>query len=161
AVPMGVLDKIVLEFDDNVFGDSKENVWVTLHEAATNVPMAFVLRPHGRNIAIGFVGGDTAKRMGKEPAKALVSEAMNKLGDMFGRAMVQKKLANYAVTRWGENPWTLGSYSVASPGNADMRRVLSTPVDGAVFFAGEAMARPEVNGSLSGAFETGKDAASA
>jgi monoamine oxidase len=39
---------------------------------------------------------------------------------------------------WGRDPFARGSYSCALPGKADSRARLAAPVDGRLFFAGEA-----------------------
>ncbi len=45
----------------------------------------------------------------------------------------------YLITRWGDDPFALGSYSFIGVGaSSDDRRALARPVDGRVFFAGEA-----------------------
>ena len=43
------------------------------------------------------------------------------------------------ATRWGKNPFTLGSYAGAIPGKAKLRKRLKSSV-GKIFFAGEACA---------------------
>ena len=65
------------------------------------------------------------------------------------------------VTRWGQNPWSLGSYSAALPGASKMHTVMARPVADRVFFAGEACGPPEFNGSLPAAFVSGLEASRA
>jgi monoamine oxidase len=43
-----------------------------------------------------------------------------------------------AVHRWRDDPFARGSYSYALPGKAACREALAAPVDGRLFFAGEA-----------------------
>ncbi len=48
-------------------------------------------------------------------------------------------LVDHRVTRWRADPWARGAYSYLAPGTSSAtRRTLATPVDGRVFFAGEA-----------------------
>ncbi len=47
-------------------------------------------------------------------------------------------MARSSVMRWGKDPLARGSWSMATPGNADKRVVLAQPTHGRVFFAGEA-----------------------
>jgi monoamine oxidase len=56
----------------------------------------------------------------------------------FGGDVAKSLSARVIVTAWEGDPWTLGSYSAATPGNGHMRGELARPVDDIVFFAGEA-----------------------
>ena len=42
------------------------------------------------------------------------------------------------MTAWRGDPWVRGAYSAALPGQATQRRRLAEPLDGRLFFAGEA-----------------------
>ena len=50
----------------------------------------------------------------------------------------RRKLKPLAESRWAHDPFARGSYSHALPGHAGDRAVLAAPVDGRLFFAGEA-----------------------
>jgi monoamine oxidase len=60
--------------------------------------------------------------------------------------------------RWGADPFARGSYSYALPGMADCRARLAAPVDGRLFFAGEACSRGDFS-TAQGAWLTGVSAA--
>ena len=46
---------------------------------------------------------------------------------------------DHRITRWGQDPWARGSYSYLGPGaSSATRRMLALPIDGHLFFAGEA-----------------------
>ena len=51
---------------------------------------------------------------------------------------IRRKLKPLAESRWAHDPFARGSYSHALPGHAGDRAVLAAPVDGRLFFAGEA-----------------------
>ena len=51
---------------------------------------------------------------------------------------IRRKLRPLAESRWAHDPFARGSYSHALPGHAGKRAVLAAPVDGRLFFAGEA-----------------------
>lgn len=60
------------------------------------------------------------------------------------------------VTRWGQDPWTLGSYSSVPPGSAgatDYHEVAAN-VDGRIFFAGEATSA-HYPAQMHGAYDSG------
>ncbi|MCC6810558.1 MAG: NAD(P)/FAD-dependent oxidoreductase [Deltaproteobacteria bacterium] len=159
ALPMGLMNKVIFEFDDRanaVFAKIPDNTGAIFHDD-DGAPVAFVLRPHGKNMAIGFVGGENAWRLEKLPVKDLKALMLGKLTSAYGPTLAASVKAS-TVTQWGKNPFTRGAYSAADPGKADARQTLADPVAGRVFFAGEAVAGPEDNGTLRGAYRSGEAA---
>jgi monoamine oxidase len=67
-------------------------------------------------------------------------------------------LTPLAQSRWARDPFSRGSYSHALPGHAGARAMLAAPVDGRLFFAGEATA-PEFFSTAHGARDSGERAA--
>jgi monoamine oxidase len=61
---------------------------------------------------------------------------------------------------WGTDSCARGSYSCALPGKAERRAVLAAPVDGRIFFAGEACSQSAYS-TAHGAYLTGVAAADA
>jgi monoamine oxidase len=183
ALPMGALQKIIMRFERDVFGDARSNAWVLYQDDATGAIMAFVVKPFGKPIAIGFFGGDKARRFeaacaaeGYDPGKPearpcdgpAIAEAKAALARMYGITDVDGALAGpVLVTRWTQHPWARGAYAVVLPGMVKMREVLAEPVHGGddpsaprrVFFAGEGTARSIYSGSFAGSYESGLRAA--
>jgi monoamine oxidase len=62
------------------------------------------------------------------------------------------------VSAWARDPYALGSYSYARVGAAHARAGLAAPVDGRLFFAGEATS-PHDFSTAHGAYRTGLRAA--
>lgn len=63
------------------------------------------------------------------------------------------------VTRWSEDPYSQGAYSALLPGgDGALRRLLSTPVDGRLFLAGEAF-NHDHSAMTHSAWESGRRAA--
>jgi monoamine oxidase len=150
-LPMGLLNKVVMQFKKDIFKDTPKNSWV-LWDGPGNDNIAFVIRPLDAPMAIAFYGGETAKAFEKNETAAL-NHAKKALSEMYGDS-VESEFERSALTSWGQNPWTLGSYSYVTPGASQMYGELQKPVSERVFFAGEACARPEFNGSIHGAYES-------
>ena len=72
--------------------------------------------------------------------------------------MLHADSQSLAVTRWGQEPTILGSYSHALPGHANQRAVLARPVSDRLCFAGEACS-PEDFSTAHGAWQSGIAAA--
>jgi monoamine oxidase len=195
---MGNLQKIIIPFRDDIFRDAPVNSWVLAQgdlaadaqrfAKERHLPMvdgkglvmAFVMKPLGKNMAIGFFGGDWAKALEGEcrdrettsgprsPSgcdQMAIGIAKSALSGIY-REQVERSIVEdqIQVTRWSIDPTSYGAYSVALPGNWDKHEVLAEPVDDThgvkrLFFAGEGTARAIYNGSYPGAYESGLRAA--
>jgi len=82
-----------------------------------------------------------------------VSELVNLLGGAFAR-----RIKPIHMHRWGADPFARGSYSYALPDMADCRAALAAPVDGRLYFAGEACSRGDFS-TAQGGWITGVSAA--
>ena len=163
GLPMGLLDKVILEFSSpDVFprqdGAAVENAWLLYGGDLDRRDdgMAFVFRPMGTLIAIGFFGGKRAWELEKLPnhgRERMVELALAAMSDMCscdaGRALVKSR-----TTEWGADEWTLGASSAALPGQAAMRQKLAEPIDHQLYFAGEACDFSTYNGSFAGAYNS-------
>jgi monoamine oxidase len=155
GLPMGVLNKVVMEFRSDIFEATEPSSWV-LWDGPGNDNLAFVIKPLGAPIAVAFYGGSQAIELERDDEAAL-AKARAVLRQMYG-PRVDTELVTSSLTRWGQNPFTLGSYSAARPGASRMHEVMARPVEDRLFFAGEACSRPVFNGSLAGAYESAVEA---
>ena len=167
GLPMGLLNKIIFRFDDDILPHEADSEWV-LHQQSpppeTGEPevMAFVVKPLGSKLIVGFFGGTQAARFEKLGDKAAADYAKAALTQMYGPELVARiRNDQTKATHWGQNPWTLGAYSAALPGASRMHEELAKPVDDLVFFAGEAAGPVEYNGSLASAYISGLQASRA
>jgi monoamine oxidase len=71
---------------------------------------------------------------------------------------IRRKLKPLRESRWTADPFARGSYSHAMPGHSGDRAVLAEPVDGRLFFAGEATS-PNFFSTAHGARDSGERAA--
>ena len=135
GLPMGTHNRIGLMFDRDVFGpDCPEGAGILL---ANEEPVGFSFRPFGQHTAVAFTGGRHALWLERAGAAASVDFAMEKLVKIFG-SDIRSRLCRHIATAWGGDPWTRGSYSAALPGQGRQRIALAQPVEGVLFFAGEA-----------------------
>ncbi|MCC5974908.1 MAG: FAD-dependent oxidoreductase [Rubellimicrobium sp.] len=141
-VPMGLLLKVGLMFDGARFGMSDSQF--LSHRITDPVPAPacyFLTFPTGHDYVTGFIGGQFAWDLAKEGEAALIDFALGKFVSMVG-SEAQSRLQSSTVTRWDNNPFTMGAYSHARPGHFTARAALERPLHERLFFAGEAMATP-------------------
>lgn len=166
-IPMGILNKVILQFDpskDKTFkfptdgAADLSNRWVLYGGDLKNDAddLAFVFRPAGKDIVIGFAGGRRAEEMEKDGNKKFVDMAKAALKDMC-KCDVDKALVRTVTTKWASSDISFGAYSAALPTNdaVDYRKILATPVKDTLYFAGEACYNTKYNGSFAAAYSSG------
>ena len=92
----------------------------------------------GSGLCYWDTGGKFSEELEAEGSKAQIDFFLNVMKKTFG-SKVSKNVIKTHATRWGKNPFTLGSYAGAIPGKAHLRKSLRKSV-GKIFFAGEACA---------------------
>jgi len=120
---------------------------------------SYQLKPHGRLLVEMFSGGKLALELERAGAAAMADFGRAELAKFFG-AKFARALKPLAASAWGDDPFARGSYSYALPGHADDRAGWAAPVDGRLFFAGEA-ASPDFFSTTHGAYLSGIAAADA
>jgi monoamine oxidase len=110
-------------------------------------------------ILTGWAGGPKADALASHsPAQleALVTKILRKI---FGGSSLREQLVNCHSYNWTNDPHVLGAYSYIPANGLDLPKVLGAPVEGALFFAGEATVTDAQMGTVFGALESGIRAA--
>jgi len=154
GLPLGVDDKLFIALDHAREFAAEVRLFGRTDRAAT---AAYHFRPFGRPQIEAYFGGPLAAALETESEAAFFDFAAAELAAVFGSAF-KRRIAPIRVHRWGSDPYSLGSYSYARPGFADGRRTLAAPVDGRLFFAGEACSIGDFS-TAHGAWHTGMAAA--
>ncbi len=154
-LPLGLADKLVMAVDapdlpvgGHLFGDPRKMETGSYH-----------LRPFGRPLIEGFFGGALARDLERRGPGAFFNFAREELAKLLGGEFAGR-LRLLSETAWASDPLARGSYSHALPGHADARVRLAEPVDGRLFFAGEACSTHSFS-TAHGAYLTGIAAAEA
>jgi monoamine oxidase len=153
-LPLGADDKVMLALDGS--GDLPKDG--NLRGATMRTAMGtYHLRPFGRNCIEGFFGGRFARELEDAGSGAMAAAAIDEIVGLLG-SDYRSKLTPLGESHWSRDPFARGSYSHALPGHADKRAVLAAPIDGRLFFAGEATS-PDFFTTAHGAQESGVRAA--
>jgi monoamine oxidase len=154
VLPLGLDDKLFIALDKAEEFESGSRLFGAKDRTAT---AAYHVRPFGRAQIEAYFGGANARALEAQGEGAFFDFATAELGAMFGSAFA-KRLKPIRMHRWGADPFARGAYSYALPGMAERRAVLAAPVDGRLFFAGEACSRDDFS-TAHGALRTGLAAA--
>jgi monoamine oxidase len=154
GLPLGLADKVMLALDEPATLPIEGN----LRGATMRTAMGtFHLRPFGQPCIEGFFGGRFAQELEDAGEGAFAAQAIDEVVALLGSDF-RRKLKPLSESRWAHDPFARGSYSHALPGHAGMRAVLAAPVDGRLFFAGEATS-PNFFSTAHGARDSGERAA--
>src|SRR5688500_19191333 len=110
---------------------------------------------------VGWAGGPAGLRLaGRDPAE-IQNRALAALAKNLGvsRRRISAQVEACWAHDWQNDPFSRGAYSYAKAGGSDAARRLSRPVEGTLFFAGEATDAEGRNGTVEGALATGLRAA--
>ncbi len=154
GLPLGLADKVMLALDapDDLPVDG--HLYGGIDRAGVG---SYHLRPMGQACVAGFFGGRFAQELEDAGDGAMAAQAIDEVVGMLGSSY-RKKLRPLASSRWAHDTFANGSYSHALPGHADDRASLAAPVDGRLFFAGEATS-PNFFSTAHGARDSGERAA--
>jgi monoamine oxidase len=154
GLPLGLADKVMLALDEPEALPKDGN----LRGATMRTEMGtYHLRPFGQPCIEGFFGGRFAQSLEDAGEGALAAASIDEIAGFLGNDF-RRKLKPLSESRWAHDPFARGSYSHALPGHAGKRAVLAAPVDGRLFFAGEATS-PGFFSTAHGARDSGERAA--
>ena len=155
-LPLGVHNKIGILLN-NASAVISESQYVTVMTREHDLPVGLNVRPYGYDYVVGSTAGRFAAWLERSGRAASVEFLVEHLKAVFGSRISNCLTDRVVVTAWQDDPWTLGSYSAARPGQAHQRSILARPIDDRLFFAGEATS-PEFFYTCHGAFLTGQRA---
>jgi len=154
---LGSYDHVALELPGNPLGLRTDEL---VFEKASGPRTASIFaNASGSSLCMVDVGGNFGRDLSAKGDKEMIAFALDWLTNLFGadiKSIVQRRHA----TRWNDEPYVLGAFSVASPGGQPSRKVLMEPLNNRIFLAGEA-AHETLWGTVGGAWESGERAADA
>jgi monoamine oxidase len=153
-LPLGTNNKVLLGLEGA--GDMPRDSGLRGATTRSGVG-SFQIRPFGYPCIEGFYGGPFARELEDAGAGALSAQAIDEVVALLGSDF-RRRLTPLVESRWTHDPFAQGAYSAATPGHAGARAILAAPVDGRLFFAGEATS-PNFFSTAHGARDTGERAA--
>ena len=154
GLPLGLADKLFLSLEGADEFEPDSRVFGRTDRAATG---NYHFRPFGRPQIEAYLCGRLASELEAGGERAFFDFAVSELVGLFGGGFA-RRVAVLNLHCWSTDPFARGSYSYARPGMADRRSVLAAPVDGRLFFAGEACSAHDFS-TAHGAWFTGVAAA--
>jgi len=154
---MGTLNKVALKFAKRFWPADRQFVG-QMSATYGEYPTVMNWSAHtGQPVLMAFTGGNFARALEARTDAQISGEIMNVLRRIYGGGATDPVAVR--VTRWAADPFAGGSYSHVRVGaSSDMFDHLAAPVQGRVFFAGEATSKA-YRGTVHGAYLSGLRAA--
>ena len=131
-----------------------------LHAHGAEVPTWWTSLPVRSPVLVGYVGAVAAKQLLAEDPPSRLERSLVALSEVLAvpRRELEQQLDASASHDWHADPFARGAYSYIGVGGNSAPRALARPVDGTLFFAGEATNGAEI-GTVAGALSSGRRAA--
>lgn len=157
ALEMGILNKLYLRFPA-VFWDAEADfIDVAAQQAGQSVEFLNISRTHAEPVLLCFFAADFGRMIESWDDARIIAYTMNLLRAIYGDDIPEPD--GYLLTRWGQDPYSYGSYSFnAVDSTPDDRVALAESVADRLFFAGEAT-HESYPATVHGALLSGQDAA--
>src|SRR5579875_3065057 len=162
TIAMGTVVKVVLLFDApfwETLGDERYREAGFFHVPQGDFPVIWTTAPAHDPVLAAWAGGPAADRLAQLEHDAIVRAALDQVGMLFDPVAAEKMLRGAYLHDWIRDPFARGAYSYLTVGARPLRKVLSLPVEGTIFFAGEAQGVRGESGTVGGALESGTRAA--
>jgi len=152
----GQVLKIVLRFREALWDESVN----FLHAPGAEIATWWTAAPVRVPIITAWVGSAGAEALLAEEPQARLERSMIALSDVLAlpRRTLAEQLDAWTSHDWRADPFARGAYSYIGVGGVRAPRALGRPVDGTLFFAGEATNGEQI-GTVAGALASGRRAA--
>lgn len=149
----GLLNKIYIQFKQTFWSNQQAFLAVLPPKEDDFVVFVNHAHSHQKPVLAAFVAASFARQLESMSDAQLTKAMVEKLRVVYGAKVKDEDVEKVLVTRWGQDPFSLGSYSFSPVNKFQWRSALAAPVDNKLFFAGEACSA--YNATAHGAYENG------
>jgi monoamine oxidase len=152
--------KIILCFKEAFWKTEKENIGFIFSEEA--IPTWWTQLPSEAPMLTGWLGGPAAVQWDLMDDETVLEHALVSLTHIFRKEAgeIAGLLVEHHIFRWHAFEAAVGAYSFETPLSADAKKILTTPIEDTIYFAGEALYtgayQGTVEASLNSAVEVAK-----
>ena len=164
---MGKVIRVVLRFSERFWESIRGNDRSSLSDMSFLFsqdewfPTWWTNMPRKDPIIVGWAPFQSAERLSGQSESFVVEHALRSLGKILNVSYSEpeKLLGKAYVHDWQSDPLSRGAYSYGKVGAVEALEILAQPMDGTLFFAGEATNTEGHNGTVHGAMRSGYRAA--
>jgi monoamine oxidase len=155
----GAVVKVLLWFNNPFWKKHAPDMGFLLTDE--DIPTWWTQLPAESSLLTGWLGGPNAAIRSGESETSFLRSSLLSLSAVFKLAPkeLEEQLLQYEIINWHNKPFIKGGYSYNSLGSAAAKKVLAEPVNGTIYFAGEAVYAGESQGTVEAALQSGVAAA--
>ncbi len=156
SLNMGLFNKVAVRFEEPFWPRNRDMIELTPYGDRITCQILNWFKYTGHPILVFCIAANTAKEWETKTDDDIRITIVEILQHLFGNAALEPTSIN--VTRWGQDQFSMGSYSIVHPGaTPKLFHALAEPVP-PLYFAGEATIRVH-QGTVHGAYISGIRAA--
>lgn len=155
-IGFGDVVKVLLQFKEPFWAEKKRHMGFLF--ADTPVPTWWTQHPSSYPLLTGWAGGPQARQLEDNDDHSVLQLALQSLSGIFQKSIdeLSQLLTAWDIANWRKAPFTKGGYSYSTVASAKAQKVFSVPVEGTIFFAGEAFYDGPSPGTLEAALVSAK-----
>jgi monoamine oxidase len=134
---------------------------VFMHDPDAPFPTCWTARPLRVAMLTAWAGGPKALALAGLSRREMKLAAIESVAELFGQhaSKITSLIDGFHFYDWASDPLSRGAYSYMTVGGSRARGVLAKPIDGTLFFAGEATDTSGPASTVAGALASGQRAA--
>ena len=152
----GTVTKILFQFKERFWDD--DTGFILSDE---NIPVWWTQLPDDYPLLTGWLNEAQLKKLRNVDAQSILEASLQSLSNIFkiNIPSLKQKLTAWHIEDWSKDRFALGGYSYAMVQTANAKKILNTPIEQTIFFAGEALYKGAAPATVEAAFVSGREAA--
>jgi monoamine oxidase len=132
-----------------------------IHPLGDEMPVCWTAYPTDAPVLVAWYGGPDAESIARLSREEIEHRAVRSLAQRLHVAprRFERHVRSSHMHNWSADPFSRGAYSYVVVGGGGASKTIGRPVDGTLFFAGEAFDAEGRNGTVEGAIASGRRAA--
>lgn len=163
GVGFGNVIKILLRFKDEWWKNAqgKDLTKLGFLRSEETVSTWWTQYPESQPVLTGWLAGPDSLKFKDSLSEEILKVSLDSLSNIFSidKNELKNKLVNCHVFNWPADPYAQGAYSYSMVGSERAYAELRKPVDGRIFFSGEALCSGKESATVEGALASGLETA--
>jgi monoamine oxidase len=157
-IGFGSVTKVSLQFAQPFWQERSNDIGFLL--SAETIPTWWTQLPDDYPLLTGWLGGPRAVQQQADDT-VIMERALQSLAGIFKTDVyeLQKMVTAWHVAQWHDHAYACGAYSYSTLQTAAARKLLTTPIEQTLFFAGEAMYDGPASATVEAALVSGQQTA--
>jgi monoamine oxidase len=156
-IGFGTVVKVMLEFKEAFWEEKKKGIGFLFTNEI--IPTWWTQSPSSYPLLTGWAGGPQAWAVDDKDDATILDMAIRSLSNVFQKTVgeLNQILIASAVVNWKNDPYSHGAYSYDTVESIGAKKLLNTPTEETIFFAGEGFYEGPSPGTVEAALVSARD----